>query len=59
MRDDAQERATEFIKELYAAGDIDAGRFDTSVAGLLAAETDAELAEIVRSLPQPVTLTSP
>ena len=59
MRDDDQQRATEFLKELYAAGDIDAGRFESSVAGLLAAGTEAELAEVVRSLPQPVTLTSP
>jgi hypothetical protein len=59
MRDDARQRATEFLKELYAAGDIDAGRFETSVAGLLQAGTEAELAEVVRSLPQPVTLTSP
>jgi hypothetical protein len=42
-----------------AAGDIDAGRFDTGVAGLLAAKTDTELAEVVRSLPQPVVFTSP
>ncbi len=31
MREDAQLRATEFLKELYAVGDIDAGRFDTGV----------------------------
>jgi hypothetical protein len=59
MRDDDRQRATEFLKELYAVGDIDAGRFETGVAGLLAAGTEAELAEVVRSLPQPVTLTSP
>lgn len=59
MREDPQQRATEFLKELYAAGDIDADRFDTSVAGLLAAKTDTELAEVVRSLPQPVAFTSP
>jgi hypothetical protein len=59
MREDPQQRATEFLKELYAAGDIDADRFDTSVAGLLAAMTDTELAEVVRSLPQPVAFTSP
>ena len=59
MREDAQHRATEFLKELYAAGDIDADRFDTGVTGLLAAKTEAELAEVVRSLPGPVTLTSP
>jgi hypothetical protein len=59
MREDAQHRATEFLKERYAAGDIDAGRFDTGVAELLAATTDAELAEVIRSLPPPVALTSP
>jgi hypothetical protein len=58
-RDDAQHRATEFVKELYAAGDIDAGRLDASVTGILAATTEAELAEVVRSLPPPVILTSP
>jgi hypothetical protein len=59
MSEDAQQRATEFLKELYAAGRIDEGRFDAGVAGLLAAGTDAELAEVVRSLPPPVALTSP
>ena len=59
MSEDAQHRATEFLKELYAAGRIDEGRFDTGVAELLAASTDAELAEVVRSLPPPVALTSP
>ena len=41
--DDAQRRATEFLKELYAAGSIDAGQLDTGVAGVLAARTEAEL----------------
>lgn len=59
MRADDQERATEFLQELYAAGDIDAARFDVGLAGLLAAQSDAELAEIVRSLPPPVSFTSP
>ena len=59
MNEDAQCRATEFLKELYAAGGIDAGRFNTGVAGLLAATTDTGLAEVVRSLPPPVALTSP
>jgi Domain of unknown function (DUF1707) len=59
MRDDAQQRATEFVKDLYAVGDIDADRFDTGVAGVLAARTEAELAEVIRSLPAPVALTSP
>src|ERR1700722_12354788 len=59
MREDAQQRATEFLKELYATGDIDATGFDTGVTGLLAAKTEAELAEVVRSLPGPVALTGP
>jgi hypothetical protein len=57
--EDAQQRATEFLKELYAAGDIDEAGFDAGVTGLLAARTEAELAEVVRSLPPPVPLTSP
>jgi hypothetical protein len=59
MREDARQRATEFVKELYAAGEIDADRLDTGVAGVLAARSEAELAEVIRSLPAPVTLTSP
>jgi hypothetical protein len=56
--EDAQHRVTEFVKDLYAAGDIDAGRLDASVTDILAATTEAELAEVVRSLPPPVALTS-
>ena len=59
MSEDAQHRATEFLKELYASGRIDEGRLDTGVAGLLAAGTDAGVAEVVRALPTPVALTSP
>jgi hypothetical protein len=59
MREDARQRAVEFLKELYAAGDIDAGRLDTGVAGLLNAETEAELAEVVQSFPPPIVITRP
>lgn len=48
----------EYVKELYATGDIDAGRFNTAVAYLLAAKTETELGAVVRSLPPPVRLTS-
>jgi hypothetical protein len=58
VREDARQRATEFVKELFAAGEIDADRLDTGVAGLLAARSEAELAAVVRSLPAPVALTS-
>jgi len=44
MREDARQRATEFVKELYAAGEIDAGLLDTGVAGVLAAKSEDELA---------------
>jgi len=57
--DDAQRQATEFLKELYAAGSIDAAQLDTGVARVLAARTEAELADVVRSLPAPVMFTSP
>ena len=43
MREDgAQHRANEFVKELYAAGSIDAAHLDTGVARLLAAQTETE-----------------
>ena len=42
-----------------AAGCIDEDRFDSGVAELLAATSDAEVAEVVRALPPPVALTSP
>jgi hypothetical protein len=58
LREDALQRATEFVKGLYAVGDIDAGRFDTTVTGILAATTENELAELFRSLPPPVAITS-
>jgi hypothetical protein len=58
VREDARQRATEFVKELYAAGAIDAGRLDTSVGEVLAARSEIELATVIRSLPAPVALTS-
>jgi hypothetical protein len=58
VREDARQRATEFVKELYAAGAIDANRLDTSVDEVLAARSEVELARVIRSLPAPVTLTS-
>ena len=58
MREDARQRAAEFVKELYAAGAIDADRLDTSAGEVLAARSEIELAGVIRSLPAPVTLTS-
>jgi DUF1707 SHOCT-like domain len=58
MREDDRRRATEFVKELYVAGEIDADGLDTGISGVLAARSEAELAEVVRSLPAPVALTS-
>jgi hypothetical protein len=59
MREDARQRATEFVKELYAAGEIDADQLDAGVAGVLAARSEAEVADVVRSLPAAVALTRP
>jgi len=59
VSEDAQHRATEFLKGLYSAGRIDEDRLDSGVAELLAATSDAEVAEVVRALPPPVALTSP
>jgi len=58
VREDARQRAAEFVKELYAAGAIDADRLGTSVDKVLAARSEIELAGVIRSLPAPVTLTS-
>jgi hypothetical protein len=49
VREDARQRAAEFVKELYAAGAIDADRLDTSVDGVLAARSETELAGVIRS----------
>lgn len=59
MREDDRRRATEFLTELYAAGEIDADRLDTGLAGLLAAGSDAEMALVLRDLPAPVAFTDP
>lgn len=58
MREDARQRAAEYVSQLYAAGAIDAGRLDTSAGEVLAARSQTELAAVIRSLPAPVTLTS-
>ena len=59
MSEDAQHRATVFLIGLYAADRIDQDRFDSGVAELLAATSDAEIAEVVKELPPPFALTSP
>lgn len=59
MHEDARQRATEYVKDLYAAGEIDAGRLDSGVAGLLGAKTESDLAVVIRSLPSLVEFTSP
>ena len=57
MRQDDKQRATEFVKQLYATGGIDEMRFEVGIARVLGATTDAELVEVVRSLPTPVSFT--
>ena len=57
MRAEDKQRATEFVKDLYATGGIDEMHFEVGIARVLGATTDAELVEVVRSLPPPVTYT--
>lgn len=57
MREEARARATQFVQEQYAAGRVNAERFGTVIDGLLAADSETQLAQIVRSLPQPVAFT--
>lgn len=59
MREDDRHRATEFLKEVYAAGHIDADRFDAHLSGLLSADSDADVALVIRDLPAPVAFTDP
>src|SRR5215469_1718389 len=57
MRHEDKQRATEFVKQLYAAGGIDEVHFEVGIARVLGATTEAELVDVVRSLPQPVRFT--
>lgn len=59
MHEDDAQRATEFLKDLYAAGHIDAAQLESGIGGLLSARTDDQLAEVVRSLPPAIALTRP
>ena len=47
------------LRELVVAGALDFDQFESAVAGLLAARTDAELAAVVQALPSPVRITPP
>lgn len=57
MRREDKQRATEFVKQLYARGGIDEVKFEVGIARVLGATTDDELVEAVRSLPPPVAFT--
>jgi len=58
LRPEDKQRATEFVKHLYATGGIDEVHFEVGIARVLGATTDAELVDVVRSLPAPVTFTT-
>ena len=58
LRQEDKQRATEFVKQLYVSGGIDEVHFEVGIARVLGATTDAELVEVVRSLPAPVTFTT-
>lgn len=59
MREDDRRRATELLTDLYAAGQIDADRLDTGLSDLLAADSEADVALVLRELPAPVPFTDP
>jgi hypothetical protein len=59
MRDDARQQAVEFLRELFATGDIDASQFDAGLSLLFAARTEAEIAGVIRSLPVAVAIPDP
>ena len=59
MRSDEHDPALEFLKQRFAAGDIDAEQFERATARVMGASSEAELAEAVRSVPSPVALTAP
>jgi hypothetical protein len=48
VREDARQRATEFVKELYAVGTIDADQLNASAGQVLAARSETELAGVIR-----------
>jgi hypothetical protein len=59
MPNDEVQRATDFVKEQYAAGALDHRAFEHAVAELLAANSTAEIAAVVQSVPPPVEFSSP
>jgi hypothetical protein len=59
ISDDIQQRAIDFLQGLLASGRVDLDRFHKALDALLGAQTQAELASVVRSLPPPVEFTPP
>jgi hypothetical protein len=59
VRSNDRNPALEFLKQRFAAGDIDAEQFEQAAARMMGASSEAELAEVVRSVPSPVALTAP
>lgn len=57
MPDDTRSRAVGSLRALVAAERIDSAQFEGAVAVVLQARTEAELAELLRSLPSPLAMT--
>jgi hypothetical protein len=57
--DDVRRRATDVLQGFLVGGKVDLDRFQQALEEMLGAQTEVELAAVVRSLPAPVELTPP
>ncbi len=57
MLEETRSRAVAVLQALLAADQIDAQQFEGAVAELLQVHTEADMAELLRSLPSPVAMT--
>ncbi len=59
ISEDLQQRGIDFLQGLLASGKVDLDRFQEALDALLVAQTHADFASVVRSLPPPVEFTAP
>jgi hypothetical protein len=59
ISEDIQQRGIDYLQGLLASGKVDLDGFQKALDALLGAQTQAELAAVVRSLPPPVEFTPP
>jgi hypothetical protein len=59
VSEDLQQRGIDFLQGLLASGKVDLDRFQEALDAMLGAQTQADFASVVRSLPPPVDFTPP